>query len=195
MFRSTVAIAAAIAGSFALAVECAAPRQSPDEQMAGLLELSRPTPEHHMLDDLVGDFAFEVRFQFPGEAPSTWSGSSENRWVLGGRYLHCQSRSQKGDLVVESLKMLGFDARAREFTSTTFDTLATSAVQARGSFDRSTRTIAFQGENRDPKTGTRERFTEVLRIQDRDHYVREIWGLGGAGEPLKLVDASYTRGS
>ncbi|MBI5434343.1 MAG: DUF1579 family protein [Planctomycetes bacterium] len=189
----TNAIAGVIATAVFLSLQCSAPARQSSDRFANLIELAAPRAEHALLDDLVGEFALEAHFALPGELPSDWTGTTVNRWTIGGRFLRCEAIHRREKLEVESLRLIGFDPSARRFQSSSFDSLSLSHVDASGTFDRDKRTIAFETETKDPSSGVRTRTTEVLRIVDRDHYVREIWGRGSAGEPLQLVQTSYTR--
>lgn len=187
------AIGVAITMTVFLSLECSAPAAQHGDRFANMLEFASPRPEHALLDDLVGEFDFEAHFALPGEDPSDWTGTTTNAWTLGRRFLRCEATSRRGELAVESLRVLGFDPATQRFQSTSFESLSLTHVDASGSFDRDTRTIAFETETKDPASGVRTKTTEVLRIQGRDRYVREIWGRGSAGEPLQLVRSSYTR--
>ena len=189
----TGAIAAAIGTVVFVTLQCAVPARQSSDRFANLLEFARPRAEHALLEDLVGEFDFEAHFALPGEVETDWRGRTSNRWTIGGRFLRCEATTRRESLEVESLRMIGFDPGSKRFQSSSYDSLSLSHVDASGTFDRDKRTIAFEVETKDPATGQRTRTTEVLRIVDRDHSVREIWGRGSAGEPLQLVRTSYTR--
>lgn len=185
--------AVAFALTVIVAVECATAPQSIDERIAALLLRSAPAPELDLIRDLEGRFDFELRFEGPALEPSAWNGTSDNHWVLGGRFLQCDGAGRKDELEIDSLRMIGFDARTGEFTSVSFDSLSPYAVPCRGGFDATSRTISMRGVAIDPTTQARDEFTEVLRVVDRDHYVREKWARGPAGQPVRVVSATFTR--
>ncbi len=193
MSRTALSIAFAVAISVLMSVECAAPSQSSGDRFTNLLLRSRPTPEHHALDDLVGDFDCETHFNLPNEPESSWKGATTNAWVLGGRFLECKASNSRDETSIESLRLLGYEPDSHEFTAVSLESLSLSHVDARGRFDAAKRTIVLKSEAVDRETQSREKTTEVLRIVDRDHYTREIWGQGAVGEPIQLVRASYQR--
>lgn len=186
-------IVAALAAVTFVCWQCTAPAAQSTERFGNLLELSRPRGEHRLLDDLVGEFEFDVRFTLPGEPVSDWRGVTRNQWTIGGRFLRCEATTRREALEVESLRLIGFDPAAKRFQSTSFDSLSLGHVDATGAFDADARTIAFEVESKDPTSGARAQTTEVLRIVDANRYTREIWGRGSAGEPLQLVRAEYRR--
>jgi hypothetical protein len=188
-----LALLAVLALTFAIAVECAGPPQSLDDRLASLLQRSRPAPELQMLAPLEGSFTYELRFEGLGVDPSLWTATSRNRWALGGRFLQCEATSTKGDLAIDSLRMLGFDARTGEFTQMTLDSLSPYGTPGRGGFDVATRTISLRCLTANPASGAREEFTEVLKVIDADHYVREQWITGAAGQPVKSAETRYAR--
>lgn len=173
-------------------VECASPTQTRD-RWAELVASSRPAPELALLDDMVGSFDVEVRFELPGASASTWTGASTHAWALGGRYLECRGATGAGELSVETVRFVGFDDAADQFTAITLDSVSDGSVETRGGFDAASRTIAFKGETVDRASGARVAFTDVLRIVDRDHHVRERWQTGAAGEPIQVARSSYAR--
>lgn len=193
MSARKLALLAALALTLAIAVECAGPPQSLDERFASLLQRSRPAPELQIIAPLEGSFSYELRFEGPGVDPSLWTGTSRNRWALGGRFLQCEATSVKGELTIDSLRMLGFDARTGEFTQMTLDSLSPYGTPGRGGFDTATRTVSLRCLTADPASGARETFTEVLKVIDADHYVREQWITGAAGQPVKTAETRYTR--
>ena len=88
-----------IAVSFALALGFAArPALSQEKtsdadkaKIAAYMQLAKPGPEHKQLESLVGTWDEEIKFWMePGKPPMTFKGSSQNRMILGGRFLLCE---------------------------------------------------------------------------------------------------------
>src|SRR5688572_163038 len=56
--------------------------------MEAMVKAATPGEAHKKLDGMVGTWNTEIKmWMMPGSDPMTSSGTAENRWVLGGRYV------------------------------------------------------------------------------------------------------------
>lgn len=171
-----------IAVSFALALGFAArPALSQEKtsdadkaKIAAYMQLAKPGPEHKQLESLVGTWDKEIKIWMePGKPPMTVKGSSQNRMILGGRFLLCEGKGGTGMMAFENMIIMGFDRRSKKFTTVGFDTEGTYYVAAAGPYDESRKAIVMYGEDVDPALGT-QKYDMVVRIVSPTKYITEV---------------------
>ncbi len=169
-----------------------APPPSLEDEIARSLAASRPGPEHRSLDALAGSWNVELSLLSAGRETRT-SGTSENRWILGGRFLQCDSAAGDGTSRVEATTIYGYDAGQRRFFSLALSNLATSYEERSGSYDPATQSFLLSARDRDEATGSVLVHREVLKIEGPDRYVLTVYLDAGGRAPAKLVEAVFTR--
>jgi hypothetical protein len=154
----TLVLAAAVAGGSdespsAQAPAPAVPPSAVDDELARSAAASAPGAEHRWLDPLVGSWNVDIRWVGAGRAESRTSGTSENRWILGGRFLLCEATAGEGPARVEATTVYGYDSRQKRFFSLALHNLATSYEERSGSYDPVTHSFLLSGRERDEVTG------------------------------------------
>lgn len=194
-----------IAVSFALALGFAArPALSQEKtsdadkaKIAAYMQLAKPGPEHKQLESLVGTWDKEIKIWMePGKPPMTVKGSSQNRMILGGRFLLCEGKGGTGMMAFENMIIMGFDRRSKKFTTVGFDTEGTYYVAATGPYDESRKAIVMYGEDVDPALGT-QKYDMVISIVSPTKYITEVVFKDPAhthGLPeFKMVEITHTK--
>jgi hypothetical protein len=167
------------------------------KEMEAYTELAKPGEEHKLLESLVGTWNQELKiWPEPGKDPMVASGIAEGKMILGGRFLTTTSTSGEGDMKTEGLYILGFDRRHKEFIMVGFDTWGTYYVTARGTYDKSTKSITMYGEDENPIMGVTQKFDMIIRILSPDKNVWEVvfkdFRTPGEKE-FKMVEVIQTR--
>lgn len=177
-------------------------QQPNDEQrrelVARMVGLNTPGEEHALLSSMEGRWHQTVRiWSSPGAEPSQHEGTSENRMILGGRFLESRTEGGRGAMPVEGLTIMGFDKRYERFTVVGFDTWGTYYITAAGGYDPETRTITMMGEDDDPVLGHTQLYDIVIRLIDEDSFVSEIIFKDEAhtkgGDPFRMVEVTFRR--
>jgi len=174
-----------------------------DEEKAKKAAASRaiggPGPEHKQLEALVGVWDHEVKvWPAPGAPkPITIKGRSENRMILGGRFLVSESKGGTGGMAIETMSIYGFDRRSKRFTVVAYDSTGTYYVSAAGAFNEQEKAIVMSGEDYDPVFGGTQTYNMILRTVSPDSYVVEVVFTDpvhtqGKG-PYKAVEITNTR--
>jgi len=163
-----------------------------EDEIARSMEASRPGPEHRWLDALVGSWNVDLRLLSAGRETRT-SGTSENRWILGGRFLLCESTAGDGPSRVEATTIYGYDGREKRFFSLALSNLATSYEQRSGSYDPVTQSFLLSARERDESTGSVLVHRQVLKIEGPDRDVLTVYLDAGGRAPVKLLEAVFTR--
>jgi membrane-associated protease RseP (regulator of RpoE activity) len=90
----------------------------------GAQEGSQPglSPESKKLDFLVGKWTATGRGYPPGSAPTTFSGTTEVTWMLGGRYLMMRSTiTRENRPPFDTLRLFSYDPREQRYRMWVFD--------------------------------------------------------------------------
>jgi hypothetical protein len=163
-----------------------------EDDIARSMDASRPGAEQRSLDPLVGTWNVDLRWLGAGRETRA-SGTSENRWILGGRFLLCESTAGDGPSRVEATTIYGFDGRQKRFFSLALNNLATSYEERSGTYDPVTQSFLLSGRERDESTGSVLVQRQVLKIEGPDRHVLSLYVDAGGRAPVKLVEAVFTR--
>ena len=96
----------------------AAPAAGVEDEIVRYMAVSRPGAEHRWLDPLVGSWTVDLRWQLAGQAETRATGTSENRWILDGRFLLCESTAGEGPSRIDATTIYGFDNRQKTHFAT-----------------------------------------------------------------------------
>ncbi|MBN1447974.1 MAG: DUF1579 family protein [Bacteroidetes bacterium] len=167
------------------------------EGMEEYMKLMGPGPEHEILKKMVGSWNLKISFwQMPGADPVTTEGTSENRLILGGRFLQMESQSGEGETYMETLNILGFDRRHEKYTTVGFDTWGTYYVTATGDYDEAKKTLTYYGEDDDPVMGFTQKYRYIVSWLSDDSFRMEIIFIDFPmvqEKEWKMVEILYTR--
>ncbi len=169
------------------------------EQEAAMMQewmkLAAPSDAHKKLEPLVGKWnhTSKVWMSGPGSTPMESSGTTERKWILGGRFLMEEHKGQMMGMPHEGLGLNGYDNFRNMYTSTWCDNMGTTILTMKGMADPAGKTFTFYGEMDEPGMKVTGRTVKyVTRIIDNDKNVFEIIDLH-AGDNYKVVEVTYTR--
>ncbi|MEK6325236.1 MAG: DUF1579 family protein [Acidobacteriota bacterium] len=103
----------------------------------------------------------------------TFKGKSQNKMILGGRFLLSEARGGEGPMAFETFIIHGFDRRHKKYTTVNFDSMGSYYVTAAGPYDDSKKAIVMYGEDVDPALGT-QKYDMVIRVISPTKYVTEV---------------------
>lgn len=177
--------------SAAVALLAAAPlaaQETPDSaQMARMMELAQPGPEHERLASLAGDW--EATFRMSG---MSLTATAENRMIMGGRFLASTVTGSAGGMPFEGLTILGFDRGPGVYTAVGFDTFGTFYVTGAGPWDDAEDRAVLAGSYDDPVTGHAHEYEFVWTVTSSDHYRWDVVFLDG-GVRQTVMEGEYRR--
>jgi hypothetical protein len=127
----------------------------------------------------------------PGAPPQQSTGSSENTWVLGGRFVE---QRHEGNFMGQSFSGLGYtgyDNYKKKYVGTWMDTMGTMIMVSQG--DAAGKTLSMSSTIDDILTGKATPVKSELKIVDPDHHVLEMWGPDPSGKQFKTMEIQYTR--
>ena len=177
----------------------AAPKMDPAQQamMEKMMKMGTPGENHRVLDAFVGKWNCTVKnIMNPGDKPQESKGTSESKWIMGGRFLEQDFNGEPmmGMGPFQGLGITGYDNMKGEYNSIWLDNMGTGMMTSRSSYNAAAKTIEETGSFSCPVTGEKEkRFTGGLKIIDHDHYTYEMYFTGHDGKPFKSLEINYVR--
>jgi hypothetical protein len=163
-----------------------------EKMMAEMAKYMNPGEQHALLRPLVGRWKAVVKsWSGPGE-PQVSEGTSECTWVLGGRWIQDSFKGSFMDQPFEGLGLTGYDLMKKEYVSLWFDTMSTSVMTAKGSYDEAAKTFTYNATYDDPMTGKPSPMRQVLKLVDDKTHVFEMYGMV-EGKEAKMMEITYTK--
>ncbi len=172
-----------------------APPMSEAEMMAAWSAASTPGAEHKSLDPMVGTFRTAVKSRMGPDAPWTEeSGTCENRWVFGGRFLESNFRGTFMGQPFEGRGLLGYDNAGKQFVGFWSDNFSTTLPPiSHGQADASGKVITTYREMTDPMTGQWTKMREVVTIVGPSAHRMETYCQQGDAPEYHMMTLEFTR--
>jgi hypothetical protein len=173
------------------------PQMSPEQMkmMEAMQKAGTPGSAHEMLSPMVGTWDTQMKFWLaPGAPPVTSAGVSENRWILGGRYLEQRFKGDAMGQPFEGVGYTGYDNIKKQYFGTWMDSMSTGVMMTSGQAADGGKNWTFKGTMDDPMTGKAFPVEERIVVVDNDKHVFEMWSppMTG-GKPYKSMEITYTR--
>lgn len=172
--------------------EKAKPAMDP-KMMEAMMKAGTPGPEHKLLDGMAGTWTAKVTsWMVPGGDPMTMEGTSEHKWVMGGRYLEQRFSGNFMGMPFEGIGYTGYDNVKKQYWGTWMDNMSTGMMISTGS-RTADGTWSFSGTFPDPMTGKDSKVDEKITVVDADHHTLEMWMPGPDGKMFKSMEIAYAR--
>ncbi len=166
------------------------------EQMAEAMKLGAPSEAHKKLDAFAGKWNYTAKFWMdPKKKPEIMKGTSENTWILGGRFLQAKANGEatKDWPAFEGMGLTGYDNVKKEYTSTWMDNMSTAAMTATASFDDKTKSLNEKGSFSCPMEKGEKKFRSVWKVKGKDAYQYVSFMEGKDGKEVKAMEIEYKR--
>jgi len=161
--------------------------------MEAMMKASMPGPAHKALDGMVGTWDTKVTsWMVPGADPISGTGWSENKWILGGRFVESTFKGDFMGMPFEGRGLTGYDNVKKQYFGTWVDNMGTGMMTSVGT-GGSGNTMTFDGTYADPMTGKDTTCKEKITMVDADHHNMEMWMPGPDGKLYKAMEIAYTR--
>lgn len=174
----------------------AAPAMTPEQmaQMEAWMKASTPGAEHKMLESMAGTWNTRIKsWMAPGAPPMESTGISENKVILGGRYVQVNFEGSFMNMPFSGVGFTGYDNIRKQYVSTWMDNMSTAVMITNGKWDDTMKALVFTGSMDDPLTGKPQPVKETVRVIDADTHVMEMWGPGPDGAMFKMMEITYSR--
>ena len=153
-----------------------------------------PGAQHKALDGMVGTWDTKVTsWMAPGAPPLESTGVSENKWILGGRWIEQRFTGSFMNMPFEGIGYTGYDNLKKKYVGTWMDNMSTGAMVSTGSAAKDGKTMDFTSEMIDPMSGKKMPVKEKIIVVDANNHIMEMWNPGPDGKMYKSMEIKYTR--
>lgn len=189
-------ISLSLAFALPAAAQDAAPAApSPEEQamMEAYQKAATPGPQHARMAEAVGTFDMVVKsWQSPDAPPTTDTGVSTRRMVLGGRVMVEEAKATMMGQPFDGLGLHGFDNVSGRWWATWNDSVGTGLMVAEGDCDDQD-ACTFTGSWNDPIAKGKVTARMTSHWTDANTEIFEMHGPGPDGKEMKMMQITYTR--
>ncbi len=167
-----------------------------DGMMKKWLEVSSPNEAHKVLGDLVGSWESTNTWwmEGPDKAPVVNKGTSEMKWILGGRFIQQEIKGEMMGMPFEGIGMTGYDNVRKMYVSLWMDNTSTGLWTSEGSYDAASKTLTLFGKSDDFMTGQYGKTVRyVTKIESKDKHVFEFHDETNPAGKTKMGEMVFTR--
>ena len=160
------------------------------------LHFMTPSQGHKRLAALAGSWDVLSRswWEGAGKPPVESKGTAEVQWILGGRYLQMNYRSEMMGMPLEGIGVLGYDNFNRKYVMSWIDNMGTALSTAEGTCDTAGTIFTLFGKMDEPLTDEHDKTAMyVYRILGPNTYAFEIHDMSLPEGTTKAVELIYTR--
>lgn len=193
---TTATTAKTTATAEAKKVEMNLPPGVTPEQMAEAMKLGQPSDAHKKLGAFEGRWNYVGKFWMdPAKKPVVMKGTSENTWILGGRFLQAKATGEavNGMPAFEGMGLTGYDNVKQQYTSNWYDNMSTGTMTATASFDDKSKTLNEKGSYFCPMEKTEKNYRAVWKVKGKDTYQYASYMTDAKGKEVKTMEIEYRR--
>jgi hypothetical protein len=154
----------------------------------------QPGAPHKQLDVFAGDWDAEFKFFVAEDAPPVVTkGRSEQKWILGGRFLQQNFEGELFGQPFSGMGLLGYDQVKQQYTAMWVDTSMTAITTSVGAFAKDGKTLTFVGQHNDPRTGKAIKTRDMTRVVDANTHTLEMYEVSADGKERKIFMITFAR--
>jgi hypothetical protein len=167
---------------------------TPEQIMELVEKLGKPGPDHKVLEPLAGEFTCEVKiYTAPGKPALESKATATRRWILGGRFLSERYDGEAFGKPFQGFGWIGFDNAKKKYTVAWIDSMSTAITPSLGTYDVSTKTFTYVGEENSPFYGGKVKMRDLVRIVDNDTHVLEMYRQPAGAAEFKTIEITCKR--
>lgn len=153
-----------------------------------------PNENHFILDQLVGDWAYTMKYWMDPNAPAEESsGTSSTKWIMNKRFIQNDVSGTSMGKPFNGRGITGFDNLKQKYSNIWFDDMSTGMMVGEGTFDPVNKTITDEGDFSCPMVGGQRRYKSVITFIDDKSYKYEMYMGDMEGHMQKAMEIIYTR--
>lgn len=163
--------------------------------MEAMMKAATPGDAHKKLAEMVGTWDATVKmYQQPGAPAQVSTGTSENKLVLGGRWVQETFSGNFMGMPFSGIGYTGYDNIKKQYVGSWMDTSSTAMMTSMSTGSSADgKSWTFSSSMDDPATGKPMPVTEKVTMVDNDHHNLEMWTPGPDGKMFKMMEISYAR--
>jgi hypothetical protein len=141
---------------------------------------------------LAGSWDVAITLFVKGQPPVKLGGTSENVWVLGGRFLQSTFNASGGGTTVDGLTTYGYDRDRHEYFAVSVNTSSSPYGALHGPYYDGSRSFVLRSETVSTG-GVRVKRRQMIRVEGDDRHIVEVFLEFAGVPPTKLFEAVFTR--
>jgi len=159
------------------------------------MEIPKPGKEHQWLQQLVGEWTFEIECQMGPDQPPMISTGKEVVRSLGGLWTIGEGQNETPDGgISNSIMTLGFDPVSKRFVGTYIASVMTHLWPYNGTLDAAERVLTLDSEGPGfPGDGTIVKYQDMIEIIDENNRTLSSQTVGPDGQWVPFMKAHYRR--
>jgi hypothetical protein len=167
---------------------------SQEEMMKAWMAAATPGEAHKKLEPVIGSFTVKTKMWMdPSKPPEETGGTSENKWVLGGRFVEQHVDGTAMGQPFSGIGYTGYDNYKKKYVGSWVDSMGTMIMTSAGTADASGKQITFWSTMDDVVMKKTMKVKSQVTIVDADHHTYEMWGPAPDGKMFKTLEVQYTR--
>ena len=169
---------------------------SQEEMMKRWQESMTPGAPHKRFEESAGTWDAEVKMWMNGPTadPMISKGTSENKLVLGGRYLQQDFTGEMMGQQFTGIGLTGYDNFKKKYVSFWIDNMSTAMSTMDGALDKDGKSLTMRGKMDEPATGEKDKKVKyVTRFIDNDTQVFETYDVTSFGDKKPIMEITYKR--
>lgn len=165
------------------------------EMMAKWQQYAMPGEGHKALEPLVGKWDYTVSWwETPDAQPQTSTGTSETKWIMGGRFLEQTAQGTAMGQEFHGMGLMGYDNMQKEYTGVWIDNMGTGMMTSTGTYDAASKTFTEKGSFSCPQDeGGEKDFRGVTTLVSADKYTYEMYIKDKDDKESRMMEIVYTR--
>lgn len=173
----------------------AAPPMGGPEMEAAMKAMS-PGENHKHLSWYAGDWTFTNRMWMdPSQPPLESTGTMKGELILGGRYAQTHWQGSMMGMPFEGRGTDGYDNLKKQYVSSWVDNMGTGILLFTGTCENGGKKCMMKGDMIDPMTGKPGYMRSVTTWTDQNNFTMEMYGAGGDGKEVKMMEMVVKRKS
>ena len=165
-----------------------------DEMMKAWMAAATPGDAHKKLEPFVGSFTVKTKMWMdPSKPPEETTGTSENKWVLGGRFVEQHVEGTAMGQPFAGIGYTGYDNYKKKYVGSWTDSMGTMMMTSTGTADVSGKKFTFWSTVDDVVMKKSVKVKSVATVVDDDHQTYEMWSPAPDGKMFKSLEVQYTR--
>jgi hypothetical protein len=156
-------------------------------------KLAVPGAPHKLLAKMEGSWITKSKAWIdPGKPPEESTGTSENKMLYGGRFLHMEYTDTMGGKPVAGMVIIGFDNHTQKYVTATLGSMSTGLFVFEGPASADGKTFTQENQYDEPVLGPMT-YRAVTRIIDDNTFMYEMIGIDKSGKEFKMMETTYNR--
>jgi len=164
-----------------------------DQAMEVYRKLGTPGTPHKEMARMAGSWATRAKsWMGPDSPPMEWTGSCEQKMLLGGRFLQQEFSGELMGSPYSGIGFTGYDNHTKKYVSTWMDSMGTGIMVFEGTADAAGKTLTQTARYDDPVRGPMQ-WRSVTKTVDDNTVVFEMYSTVTGGKEEKMMEITYTR--